>query len=114
MKIQTQGQHLRVRIDAVDLAWLLERGELTDPTRFGPDALQQRHIVLVDKQAPRLDYAAGSWHLFVPRESIERFAASLPRRDALQMQFWPDTDATLTVAFEVDVRDSRKRKAAQA
>lgn len=104
MKVQSAGQHLRVRVDETDLARLLAQGELDDATRFGPDTLQHRRVALVDDGAPRLDYAAGSWRLCLPRGAVERFVTSRPRRDALELQLWADTGAPLTIAFEVDIR----------
>lgn len=113
MKVQSAGQHLRVRVDETDLARLLAQGELDDTTQFGPDTLQHRRLALVDSDAPRLDYAAGSWRLCLPRDAVERFVTSRPRRDALELQLWADTGAPLAVAFEVDIRRTSRSEQAR-
>ncbi|RBD12440.1 hypothetical protein BRM31_06855, partial [Xanthomonas oryzae pv. oryzae] len=54
------------------------------------------------------------WQLLVPRDALEEHARQLPRRDGLQFTF--DAVAghaeatTLQVTFDVDVRDSTRKR----
>ena len=104
MKLQVQDRSLRLRVDEAGLAALLDGQSLAiDVTHAG-----RRLLSLVACIGPelRFDCEADAWRLVLPAEAIARYANSLPRRDGLEFEL----DGGLRLAFEVDVRDSVRRR----
>ncbi len=107
MKLQVQGQSVRVRLSEDDLAALLEGGRCSDVTSLGTLGCWQRDLILVPALVGGLSAEGGTWSLRVPRAAFEAFAGERPRRDGFVL---PGGDgAGLDITIEVDVRDSRKR-----
>ncbi len=107
MKLQVQGQAVRIRLSEDELGSLLMHGRCSDVTSLGELGCWQRELVLVPSLAGGLVAEGDAWCLQVPRAAFEAFASERPRRDGFLMP--AGTCAGLDITVEVDVRDSRKR-----
>lgn len=107
MKLQVQGQAVRIRLSEDELATLLTHGRCSDVTSLGTLGCWQRELVLVPSLAGGLVAEGDAWSLHMPRAAFEAFASERPRRDGFLMP--AGTCAGLDITVEVDVRDSRKR-----
>ena len=105
MKLQLQGQHLRVRITEAELAELRAGVTLENITRLGPDAAWRQSLRQTDADAPELRSAGGHCVIGIPANMIEAYAQRLPCRDGLALHLQTGTEA-VELVFEVDVRDS--------
>ncbi|GGK09354.1 hypothetical protein [Luteimonas terricola] len=108
MKVQLQGQSLRLRIGEDELAWLLAGETIGNDTQAGSAALRQR-LRIVPGDAAVLAVDAGEWAFSLPEAAVRDYVARLPCRDALEFELPGDGDA-LRLSFEVDVRDSVRRR----
>ena len=110
MKLQLHAQHVRLRLDEAELAVLLEGGEAANRTRF-PGAAFVQSLSLVDAPDASLDVASGDLRVQLPRASVEAYCARLPCRDGLEFLIAGEKDTeALRLVFEVDVRDSVRRR----
>jgi hypothetical protein len=105
MKLQLQGQHLRLRIDESELAALRAGGTLENLTNFGVHAWRQT-LRQTDTTDPVLEASAGCCAIEIPKPLIDAYAARLPCREGLSLSLHPIVGAMLDVVLEVDVRDS--------
>ncbi len=109
MKIQLDGQSLRLRIGEDELAHLLGGGNVGTETALSPQTLLRWRLQLYDIAAPSLVADAGVLCVRLPRVAFEAFASARPRRDGLDFD-WADTGTgPLRVTVEIDVRDSHRR-----
>lgn len=116
MKIQIEGQHLRFRIDEAELAALLDGRSIDNLSRLpsGQGARLVRHSVSLTGGHASCNCATDHWQLSLPRDALEEHARRLPSRDGLIFTF--DAGAghaehmTLQVTFDVDVRDSARKR----
>ena len=108
MKVQLQGQSLRLRIGEDELARLLAGEDVVNETRAAGVVLRQ--AVRLEPGAAPLFVAGGEeWRFGLPEVALRDYVARLPCRDALEFVLG-EGDATLELAFEVDVRDSVRRR----
>jgi len=105
MKLQLQGQHLRLRIDESELAALRAGGTLENATTFGAHTWRQT-LRQTDALAAVLDAGAGSCAIEIPKSLIDAYAARLPCREGLSLSMQPAVGRVLDFVLEVDVRDS--------
>ena len=106
MKVQIQQQELRFRIDEAELAVLLAGGEVANATSFGSGSgVIQRLGVHVDA-SPSFETEPGEWRLLLPESDLRAHVRRLPCKDALAFELACEGGVTLTVRFDVDVRDS--------
>ncbi|MBX3711845.1 MAG: hypothetical protein KF800_07790 [Lysobacter sp.] len=109
MKIQLDGQSLRLRIGEDELARLLGGDAVDAATTLSPQIALRWRLLLCDIAAPELRAAPEALCVRLPREAFEAFASARPRRDGLHFD-WTDTGADpLQVTVEIDVRDSHRR-----
>ncbi|KGM52295.1 hypothetical protein N792_04065 [Lysobacter concretionis Ko07 = DSM 16239] len=107
MKLQVQAQTLRFRIDEAELAVLLAEGQAGSRTVLPQGAAFELVIKLDASAAPTLDVAPGVWRLVLPRDAVVAYVDTLPCREGLAFELPLEAgDQRLTLAFEVDVRDS--------
>ncbi|MCC4598699.1 hypothetical protein JWH11_06170 [Xanthomonas melonis] len=119
MKIQIEGQHLRFRIDEAELATLLAGQSVDNLSRLpsGQGARLVRHTVSLTGGHAACNCATDHWQLSVPRDALEAHARRLPSRDGLRFSF--DAGAghaehmALQVTFDIDVRDSARKRLAK-
>lgn len=111
MKMQIDGQKLRVRIAEDELARLLDGHALQSVTRFADAFLIQVTIEPGEGHVPCLTGEASAWRLSLPAAALQEHAARLPSRDGLHFTLSGQTQATsLELLFDVDVRDSVRRR----
>lgn len=107
MKAQLQSDALRLRLDEDELARLFAGETLRLRTQLHGRPLFALELCV----AEALTFTADAmWRCALPLPALRAYAESLPRRDALAL--FPDAGdaASLRIDFEVDVRDSRKRR----
>jgi hypothetical protein len=105
MKLQLQGQHLRLRIDESELTVLRAGGTLENATVFGVHAWRQT-LRQTDATDPALDADAGCCLIGIPKSLIDAYAARLPCREGLGLSLRTTGGPALEIVLEVDVRDS--------
>ncbi|MEO8742016.1 MAG: hypothetical protein ABI365_02360 [Lysobacteraceae bacterium] len=120
MKLQVQNQELRFRIDEAELAVLLDGGEVTNTTVLGDGIAFRQSLRLHIDVKPMFDAGADGWRLLLPEVAVLEHVRQLPSKQGLIFEFERESAATLTVRFDVDVRDSiqhrgvTKRRTAEA
>lgn len=111
MKMQIEGQKLRVRIDEAELARLLDGHALQSVTRFADAFLIQITIEPVDGRSASLTGDASAWRIAIPVAALQQHVTQLPSREGLHFTLSGQTPAaTLELLFDVDVRDSARRR----
>lgn len=108
MKVQLQDQSLRLRIGEDELARLLAGEAVVNRTR-APGAALGHLLRVVEGEAPTFAVGQDGWHIGLPDAALRGYVARLPCRDALELALGQGEDA-LAVSFEVDVRDSVRRR----
>ncbi|MBB5737780.1 hypothetical protein FHT09_003572 [Xanthomonas arboricola] len=116
MKIQIEAQQLRLRIDEAELAELLAGRTVENLSRLpsGEGARLLRHSVSLSDGDAACNCTAEHWQLSVPRNALEEHARQLPSREGLRFSFGTGAghaeQTTLQVTFDVDVRDSARKR----
>ncbi|HEY4144492.1 hypothetical protein [Pinirhizobacter sp.] len=103
MRIQLQEQSLRLRVDEDEFKALLDGTVLDAPTELG--RAFRLNFRLVVGEAAAIEGTAAACTICLPRKNIAELASRLPSRDGLSF----DIDG-LAVLFDVDVRDSVRRR----
>jgi uncharacterized protein YhdP len=108
MRVQLEGQTLRLRVDEAELAQLLAGGVAENRTRLpdGREELQQ--IRLASQLGWRRDDA--HWHIDLPDADVRALSARLPSRDGLHFDLPVPAGGKLDLLFDVDVRDSARKR----
>jgi hypothetical protein len=109
MKLQLQGQHLRVRIDEDELTRLLAGQSLDERTIFGPAFAVDYSLRAIEAEQLQLDGSPAHWRLGLPLAALRTHAAQLPTREGLHFVLGEGAQA-LQLTFDVDVRDSVRRR----
>lgn len=110
MKLQIQEQTLRFRIDESELETLLCEDVLVNTLRL-PNGESFVHLLsLVMAETAALETHALNWCLKLPKAMVEAYVERLPCRDAPSFTLGSTDLLPLTVQFEVDVRDSVKKR----
>lgn len=108
MKVQLDGQHLRLRIDEDELTHLLAGNTVTMQTNFA-GCFEVDAALHVDGRAlPALEGDAGGWRFILPEDEVRALMTRLPTRDGLIWTLSSGPQA-LELRFDVDVRDSARR-----
>ncbi|WP_201315730.1 hypothetical protein [Dyella sp. EPa41] len=111
MKLQIEGQSLRVRIGEAELAQLLAGGTVESRTRFAQAFAMACALRLGDDDDARLSGRADAWLVELPGAAVREHAARLPTREGLTFNLATGHhDDTLQLLFDVDVRDSVRRR----
>lgn len=116
MKLQIDNQHLRVRINEHELAQLLAGTPVTSCTQFADAFAQQCELSLGALDVASVTGESAAWRIQLPAGAVRDLAGRLPTRDGLSFVLGGAVEsATLTLQFDVDVRDSARRlKASRA
>ncbi|QWT18919.1 hypothetical protein KPL74_14330 [Bacillus sp. NP157] len=110
MRVQLENDTVRVRIDEDELAELLDNVALLGSTAFGRAFIMRYAIDATDAAGGSLEGNAHEWRLAVPRADLVALKARLPSKDGLVFDI-PGHDAVATtVLFDVDVKDSLRRR----
>ncbi len=111
MKLQIEGQKLRLRLDETELATLLAGDVLAICIRFvGVFSIECR-VQLVEGADATFSGSAERWQIGLPGASVREHAARLPTREGLRFTLTgPGGADALELLFDVDVRDSVRRR----
>jgi hypothetical protein len=110
MKVQLQGQALRLRIDEAELASLLTGGTAENAIRWPDGRDERQQLALAAQHGWRRNN--DGWRMDLADAAVRELAARLPSRDGLSFELALPSGGTLEVLFDVDVRDSvRQRRA---
>jgi len=111
MKIQIEGQHLRIRIDEDELAQLLDGETLLARTHFADAFAIDVALQLTDAVDAGLGGDATAWVVALPEAAIREHSSRLPTREGLSFLLGGKAaGSALTLLFDVDVRDSVRRR----
>ncbi len=111
MRVQQHDQSLRLRIDEAELARLLEGGTVRNDTRWPDNHVQGQRIVLGLALAWQRD--PEGWCVTLPEVEVRTLAARLPSREGLEFELPIAGHDGLRIRFDVDVRDSARRRMAR-
>jgi uncharacterized protein YhdP len=108
MRVQQQQQILRVRIQEAELASLLAGESVVNATRW-PDGERQRQRVALGEKLTWQREPDG-WCLSIPAAEVKALAARLPSKDGLAWSLADGEGPALDIRFDIDVRDSTRRR----
>lgn len=108
MRVQLEGQSLRLRIDEEELARLLAGGSVDNRTAL-PDGHVEMHQLSL---APRIGWQREGivWHISLPDTEVRALSQRLPSREGLQFSLSTLSGEVLQIVFDVDVRDSARKR----
>lgn len=110
MKLQFDGQQLRVRIDEDELGALLRGDAVNAVTQAGEAFALHLALQLHAQVEARLEGPAERCQLHLPDAAVRELAARLPTREGLKFNVPGSApDKALALLFDVDVRDSARR-----
>jgi len=108
MRVQLEGQTLRLRVDEAELTQLLAGGVAENRTRL-PDGRQEiQHVHLAHQLAWQREDA--HWHIGLPDAEVRALSARLPSREGLHFELATPESGKLDILFDVDVRDSARKR----
>lgn len=110
MKLQIEGQSLRVRIGEEELSRLLAGQLLLSHTRFTRGMSLSCTLKVVASEAARFSGEPDAWLIDLPEALVRTHAASLPTRDGLIFLLESGEGDPLQLLFDVDVRDSVRHR----
>lgn len=113
MKVQLQGQSLRLRIDEAELARLRDGEEITNHTALPGQGGCTQRVALKDAAQAEFSGTSGDWRLLLPQAQVEDYVQRLPCKDGLHYVLPVPSGTALEVDFEVDVRDSARLRGKQ-
>jgi len=108
MRVQLEGQNLRLRIDEDELARLLEGGSVDNRTSLPDGHIEIQQLSL----SPRIEWRRENTvlHIYLPEPAVRGLSERLPTRDGLQFALSTPSGETLQILFDVDVRDSARKR----
>jgi hypothetical protein len=111
MKLQIEGQKLRVRIDEDELTRLLSGETVETRTAFAA-AFAIRFVLRVMQDNDAMFFGeADAWQIGLPEAALREHAARLPTREGLRYTLpGKDIEDSLELLFDVDVRDSVRHR----
>lgn len=111
MKLQIEGQSLRVRIGEDELAMLMAGEPITSRTGFAQAFVMTCTLRLGTGEGARFTGPPAAWSIEIPEAEVREHALRLPTREGLKfiLAGGEDGDA-LELLFDVDVRDSVRQR----
>lgn len=108
MRVQLESQTLRLRIDEAELTQMLAGGIAENRTRL-PDG---RHEIQQIRLAAQVGWQRedARWCIELPDAEVRALSARLPSRDGLHFDLPTPDGGTLQILFDVDVRDSARKR----
>lgn len=110
MKLQIEGQSLRVRINEDELARLLAGESVIAHTRFATAFALSCALRLGAGDEARFSGQPDAWLVEVPEIAVREHAARLPTREGLSFVLPGGEGGALELLFDVDVRDSVRHR----
>lgn len=108
MRVQLEGQSLRLRIDEEELARLLADGSVVNRTGLPDGHIEIQQLSLT----PRIEWRREDtiWHICLPESDVRALSQRLPSREGLQFSLSTPGGNVLQILFDVDVRDSARKR----
>ena len=108
MRVQLEGQTLRLRIDEAELAQLLAGNSAENRTCLPDGRIEVQQLRL----ATRLDWQRddATWCIDLPQADVHALSERLPSREGLHFELPAPGGTTLQIVFDVDVRDSTRQR----
>lgn len=111
MKLQIEGQNLRVRIGEEELARLLAGDAIVSRTIFARAFILRCTMRLRAGDAAHIGGQPDDWQIELPDLAVREHAQRLPTREGLGfMLAGPHEGEALQLLFDVDVRDSVRQR----
>ena len=114
MKLQISNQQWRLRVSEDELQQLRDGHALISTSTLSDDAVFRFGLELAPASQAGVVTDDGSWRISLPAAPVEAYVQRLPCRDGLDFVLPGKADAALQLTFEVDVRDSARRRGAGA
>lgn len=108
MKVQWQGQSLRLRIDEAELQHLRDGGEVENRSRLPLDDDCVQRLRLDGEGLAAMTGTVNDWCLVLPQAEVEDYVGRLPCKDGLGYDLAVSGGGALRIDLEVDVRDSAR------
>jgi hypothetical protein len=108
MRVQQQQQVLRVRIQESELESLLGGELVINQTRWPDGELERQQVVLAGHLAWQRE--PDGWCLKLPATEVKALAARLPSKEGLTWSLAGGDGPALDIRFDIDVRDSTRRR----
>ena len=111
MKLQIEGQSLRVRIGEDELARLMAGEAIASSTRFAEAFVLSCTLRLGAGDDARFSGPPDAWLIEIPARKVREHAQRLPTREGLKFLLAGKGEGdTLELLFDVDVRDSVRQR----
>ncbi len=111
MKLQIEGQHLRIRVDERELARLLAGKTIEASTQFAAAFAISFLLRLTPDGDATFEGRADAWQVSLPAAAVREHATRLPTREGLRYSLpAQESRNPLQLLFDVDVRDSVSRR----
>ncbi|GAB2561041.1 hypothetical protein ISP15_15780 [Dyella jejuensis] len=108
MRVQLEGQALRLRIDETELTRLLAGDAVENRTQLPDGQVEAQQVRLASCIAWRRHQAG--WRIELPEAQVRALSERLPSRDGLQFELAVTDGHALQLLFDVDVRDSARKR----
>lgn len=108
MKVQLQGQRIRLRIQEAELEHLFDGGEVENRTRYPDGRVKVQRVSLSSRLAWQRTH--DGWFITLPAAEVRAYSKRLPTREGLRFTFDADDGTELELLFDVDVRDSARTR----
>lgn len=108
MKVQLQGQQIRLRISEAELARLQAGEAVENLTRLPAGLLLRQWLQVGEGPQTQLLADAAGWGCLLPRDELAGYVARLPCREGLHLRLplGAGAEEVVGIDVEVDVRDS--------
>lgn len=110
MRVQLENDTIRVRVDEDELAELLDNVALLGSTAFGTVFTMRYAIDATSHGDGKLSGHAHEWRLEIPHAELAGLQSRLPSKDGLVFDIPGHDTVATTVRFDVDVKDSLRRR----
>lgn len=110
MKLQINGQQLRLRIDEDELGQLRGGSTLSGITYLPGASVFEWLMQFHGGDGAELSVDDGRWRIALPIAAVDAYVERLPCKEGLDFALPTVGGKTLDLVFEVDVRDSVRRR----
>ena len=114
MKVQMQGQMVRLRVDELELERLLGGGEVVNVTLFHFEGQFQLCLVLAVNPEATSQPSVPGCRIELPIHMVRELASRLPCKEGLSFTVPMGQTAELFLQFDVDVRSSAQMRGKRA
>lgn len=113
MKLQINGQRLRLRIDEDELQRLQAGVVLSSATLLPGGGRFRCSLELCPQTEVAFVVDADAWRVALPRSAVDDYVGRLPCREGLAFHVANGDADGVELGFEVDIRDSVRRRVAK-